>query len=370
MTPKQRKIYDMYKSGMSKSKIALELGLNIKTVWTQLNSALKHEEASEGVRTALQKTGLQDIGTLHSGWLKTDEASLYFIQPKEPQAEELQETVERIAEIVSAIKPLDPIEAPQHLNDDLLTIYPIADAHIGMRAIREESGDDYSIDIASKRINAAFEELMQSSLSSRHAIILDVGDLTHADDTNYQTPRSKHPLDMSGTQYESIDAAIAVLSNAIISAMRKHEFVTVRILRGNHNENSYLAIMFALFERFRENDRVTIEKTPADFFVHQFGQNMFAAHHGDKSKAERLVMHMAHEWAEMWGSTKWRFYFTGHLHHAKLQDIGGVQVEQLRAATSRDKYASTHGYVAAPQMQAITYHREFGEKSRVKVNLV
>ena len=95
---------------------------------------------------------------------------------------------------------------------------------------------------------------------------------------------------------------------------------------------------------------------------------MFAAHHGDKAKAERLVMHMAHQWSEEWGRTKWRYYFTGHLHHAKLQDIGGVQVEQLRAVSSRDSYASSHGYVGAPQMQAITYHRRDGESSRVKVS--
>ena len=368
MTPRQREVYDLFASGMSKRAISKHLELDPKTVREHLRKAQAYIDAPDGVKRALKTTGLSDIGQLHSGWLKTDDASLYFVQPKETPAEALQSAVDRIVEVVGAITPLDPIEPPRNLSDDLLTIYPIADAHIGMRAIRDESGDDYSIEIASQRICSAFDELMYSSPPARHAIILDVGDLTHADDTNYQTPRSKHPLDMDGSQYESIDAAISVLSNAIFSAMRKHEFVTVRILRGNHNENSYLAIMFALFERFRNNDRVTIEKTPADFFVHQFGKNMFAAHHGDKSKAERLVMHMAHEWSEMWGSTKWRFYFTGHLHHAKLQDIGGVQVEQLRAVASKDKYAATHGYVGSPQMQAITYHRELGEKTRVKVN--
>lgn len=368
MTPKQREIYDMHKSGVSQRGIAKKLGLHHKTVWDQLKRAIKHEEAPDGIKVALQQTGLQDIGTLHSGWLKTDEASLYFVQPKEQQGESLDDIISHIADRVSGIQPLDPIEPPQSIEEDLLTIYPIADAHIGMRAIKGESGDDYNIDIAAKRVQSAMDELVISSPASRRAIILDVGDLTHADDTNYQTPRSKHPLDMSASQYESIDMAIDVISYAIFAALRRHELVTVRILRGNHNENSYIAIMFALYERFRLNKRVTIEKTPADFFVHQFGYNMFAAHHGDKAKADRLVMHMAHEWADIWGQTKWRYYFTGHLHHTKVQDVGGVQVEQLRAVTSRDKYAATHGYVGMPQMQSITYHADYGEKSRVKVN--
>ena len=370
MTPKQRKIYDMHKAGMSKNAIAKELGIHRKTVWNQLKSALRHEEAPTGIQAALDKTGLQDIGTLHSGWLKTDEASLYFVQPKQSETETLEDIISHIAERVSGIEPLDPISPPEHSNAYLLTVYPIADAHIGMRSVREEVGQDNGLEVATKRMRMAMDELVESSPPSRYAIILDVGDLTHADDTNYVTPRSKHPLDMDGSQYESIDAAIEVISYAIFAALRKHDEVRVRILRGNHNENSYIAIMFALHERFRLNKRVIVEKTPADFFVHQFGLNMFAAHHGDKAKADRLVMHMAHEWSDIWGQTKWRFYFTGHLHHAKLQDIGGVQVEQLRAATTRDKYAATHGYIGQAQMQAITYHAEGGEKTRVKVNFL
>lgn len=296
MTPRQREVYDLFASGMNKRAIGRHLQLDPKTVREHLRKAQAYLDAPDGVKRALETTGLSDIGQLHSGWLKTDDASLYFVRPKDNDAQALEDVLERVRDAVSGIKPLPPIDPPAAQNNDLLTIYPIADAHIGMRAIREEAGDDYDIEIASKRIRSAMDELMFSSPPSGRAIILDVGDLTHADDTNYVTPRSKHPLDMAGTQYESIDAAIEVLSASIFAALRKHSHVTVRILRGNHNENSYIAIMFALHERFRNNERVTIEKTPADFFVHQFGKNMFAAHHGDKAKAERLVMHMAHEW--------------------------------------------------------------------------
>jgi hypothetical protein len=45
-----------------------------------------------------------------------------------------------------------------------------------------------------------------------------------------------------------------------------------------------------------------------------------------------------------------------------------VAWEQLRAVTSRDAYAVSHAYTARAQLQAITYHRDKGEVSRVKVN--
>lgn len=94
---------------------------------------------------------------------------------------------------------------------------------------------------------------------------------------------------------------------------------------------------------------------------------MIAAHHGDKARADRLVMFLADEYAELWGRTLHRFLWTGHLHHHKSQDIGGVTWEQLRAVTARDAYASSHAYTARAQLQAITYHKTLGEIQRVKI---
>lgn len=370
MTPKQKEAWELHKQGLTHREIAKELGLARSTVAERLSGASKYVNSSEGVQRALMQTGLEDISSLHSGWLKTDEASLYFVQPRSKKEERLEEVIDFIKDRIQGITPLPEFKPPAESEEDLLTIYPIADAHIGMRAIRQEAGADYNFSIAKKRIREGMDELVDASPYSHECIILDVGDLMHADDTRYVTPKSKHQLDMAGTQYESIEVAIEVLSAAVFAALRKHQNVRVRILRGNHNENSYIAVMFALAERFSKNARVTIERTPSDFFVYQFGSNMFAAHHGDKSKPDRLVMFMANEWPEIWGSTKHRYFFYGHLHHAKLNDIGGVQVEQLRAVTSRDKHAYTSGYTAQPQMQSITYHRDGGEKCRFKINWV
>ena len=362
MTPKQREAYELSSQGLSQRQIAKKLGISKSSVVDRLNKARSYLDAPDGIKHAMSSSGLDDISQLHSGWLKTDEASLYFIQPKATEAERLDNIIDDIKDIMLDIPPCPAIQKPLHTVADMLTIYPIADAHFGMR------GEGYDLKTARKRMRQGMEQCITGSLPSSECVILDVGDLTHADDNLHQTPRSKHALDMSGSQYESLQAAIETLSTCIEMAAQHHETVRVRILRGNHNENSYLAVMFALSERYRYADKIHVEVTPADFFVYRFGQCMFAAHHGDKAKPERLVMHMAHEWAEDWGKTKWRYYFTGHLHHAKLQDVGGVQVEQLRAMTGKDAYAASHGYVAQAQMQAITYRKDKGEVSRIKVN--
>jgi hypothetical protein len=157
------------------------------------------------------------------------------------------------------------------------------------------------------------------------------------------------------------------LAASVETALTKHNRVKLRILPGNHNPHSYMAIVFAMVERYRDNPRVKVYSNPSEFFVMEHGRVLIAAHHGDKGKAARLAEFIADEFAEMWGRTKHRFLWTGHLHHHKSQDIGGLQWEQLRALTARDAYAVSHAYCARAQLQAITYHRERGEVMRVKV---
>jgi hypothetical protein len=94
---------------------------------------------------------------------------------------------------------------------------------------------------------------------------------------------------------------------------------------------------------------------------------MLAAHHGHGGKPDRLVHFLADEYAPMWGRTIHRFLWTGHLHHMKAQDIGGVQHEQLRAISARDAYSISKAYTGRAQLQAITLHRLDGEVQRVKI---
>lgn len=256
---------------------------------------------------------------------------------------------------------------PSHKAKDLLTLYPIADAHIGMMAWGKETGEDYDTGKAVARLQSWIGQLIEASPPSETAVILDVGDLTHADDQTNQTPRSKHVLDVDTRHFRTIDMTVAALVTAVNLALRKHKKVIVRILPGNHNPTSYMAILFALAAHFRDEPRVEVQKEPGEFFAYQFGINMIAAHHGDKSKAERIVLFLADEFPEMWGATRHRVLYTGHLHHHKSADIGGCTWEQLRAMTARDAYAYSGAYSARAQLQAVTYHRDKGEVGRVKV---
>jgi len=338
-----------------------------------LQSRIRQAEARglRGTDPAIQ-AGMDAVGTgiTPAGmWIKTgkDENGVsrsIYLKPSQTS----DDVLERIRAAFEGMEPAKLVAPPEAVHADLCTVYPIADAHVGMRAWHRETGSDYDTDIAAERLRSWIAQCVAASPPSETAIILDVGDFTHANDDTYQTPRSKHVLDVDTRMFRTLDVGIATLGGAVESALTKHKTVHVCILPGNHDSTIYLAVMFALAERYRENPRVHVHKQPGEFFVHEFGRVMIAAHHGDKAKPDRLVHFVADEFAEAWGRTKHRFLFTGHLHHHKSQDIGGMKWEQLRAVTERDAYAVSHAYSARAQLQAITYDKFRGEIQRVSVN--
>jgi hypothetical protein len=352
---------------------ARELGIDRRTITNRLEQARKRGlHLSEGVRDLMRAARLSGA-ELRGGWqaVLDDEgqkiANLQFSVAKQDLADS-QSAIEHIREVFEGLTPAPVVTAPQHTEADLLTLYPLADVHMGLQAWGKETGEDYDTKRAAERVKTWVAQCVAASPASETAVILGVGDLTHADDQTNMTRKSHHVVDVDTRHYNTIEITIETLAASIECAAMKHNSVRVHIIPGNHDPHAYLGILFGLANRYRDNPRIKVQKTPGEWFVRQHGKVMIAAHHGDKAKADRMVHFIADQYAELWGKTRHRFLFTGHLHHHKSADIGGVQWEQLRAVTARDAYAVSHAYAARAQLQAITFHREKGEVSRVKVN--
>lgn len=349
---------------------ARALGIPRGTLRHRANAAYRRGLVfSEGAKTAIDNASLGYMEA-RGGWIHNyDEegkktGTTRWVAPDPPS----KDTTEAIREALEGLKAIKPMPTPKMANKDLLTTYTLADVHIGMRSWAEETGEEYTTELASERVIKWISQCIELSPPAEEALILDIGDLTHADDHKNMTPGSGHILDVDTRHFQTMSVSIQTIASAIDIALHKHKTVRVRIMRGNHDPNTYIAIMFALAERYRNEPRVDIIKDPMDFFVHIWGAVMIGAHHGDRAKAQSLVLHMADRFPEMWGQTQYRYLFTGHLHHHKSQDIGGVTWEQLRAVTAKDAYAAGYPYSARSEMQAITYHRERGEVSRIRVS--
>ena len=356
--------------GKSVMKASNELGISQTSVWrAKQEYFIRGFHLSDGAQTAVNRAGLSGVEA-RGGWIHNYDDEGRKVGATRWSASEMpiEDIIDKVRLEFSDIEAAPIIKQVERSDSELVTVYPIADAHIGMMAWQKETGEDYDTKIATDRLKNWVSRCVSASPASDTAVILDVGDLTHADDHFNMTPRSKHVLDVDTRHYRTIEMTIAAMVTAIETAAQKHKNVHVKIIPGNHNINAYLPVLFALVERYRDNNRIKIEKKPGEFFVKQFGKVLIAAHHGDKAKSDRLAHFFADEYAALWGKTKHRVLFTGHVHHHRSLDVGGMKHETLRALTSRDAYSVSHAYSARSQLQAITYHREEGEIFRFSVN--
>jgi hypothetical protein len=301
-----------------------------------------------------------DLGNQKLQWVKTklDEAQVM---------EAVREWIESLTQEAKGLSPL--IAPPKHVNRDLLAVYPIGDPHIGMYSWAAETGADFNADIAESQIQGALDRLVASAPPAETALILELGDLIHADNSKNVTPRSGNALDVDTRWARVMQIGLRIPIYAVKRALGKHKRVIVRIVKGNHDEQSSFAIALALDAYFHNNPRVKIDLSPAEHWYYRFGKVLLGVTHGDKAKFREMPAIMACDRAEDWGKTKFRHWYQGHIHHEHREEYPGCVVEAFRTLAARDAWHAGEGYRAGRDMCLIVHHRAHGEVERHRCDL-
>lgn len=367
MTPRQREIYEVVKRLGSKTAAAKELQIDKAYVRRAYALAEAWLNSDEGIVSALENTGLSAETGKH-GWRRVQNKetgswdSVFWKSPN--YQDDLIPWAELFKEALGSIPQPLHAPTPDNVSHDLLPRYLIADVHFGMRAWKDETGAEYSIAIAAQRMAEASAMLINAAPYTDRAIILNLGDTLHQNDSKNMTPTSGHILDVDGRFAQAAMAAVKSHVAMIEAAKAKHKHIEVVVLAGNHDPDFTHMLAIALVMRYETDDRVTVHWNPSKLWVFEFGRNMLAAHHGDKTKPDRLAMLVADVHAPMWGRTYWRYLDTGHIHQDSSKDIGGIFWESHRAITTRDAAAAGFGYTGRSTMKCVTVHRERGEVMR------
>ena len=351
-TEKQREAIDaLVRAGGNKQAAARELCISRSAFRDRLCGVDPAVKAAMGaVGTGIVPTGM---------WVKTkptDDAPGYstYLRPLENTAADI---IEEIRTAFDGVQAAPPVTPPVHVSEDLCVLWPLYDVHWGMHAWGlETGGHDYDLKLAERDLLGAFERVLAMTPACAEAVLLVGGDFFHGDDSTNQTPANKHQLDVDGRIFKTIDTAIRALDHVIQQVQAKAQRVTVRVLRGNHDEHSHMYLTFALAERFRDS-RVTVLKDPRDLFMFQWGHASIFAHHGDKMKPEDFVMRMA-DVCPFWSATRHRYAYTGHKHSLAARRIGGVNWEQLDAFCPPDAYGST--WTSRRAFKAEVFHKHSG----------
>lgn len=270
------------------------------------------------------------------------------------------------------VSPAEPIAAPAQVYDDLLTLTPLADWHIGLFSWHRETDTNWDLKIAESIIGSAIEDLIARTPPSANAIVLGGGDLLHSDNNENKTARSGNVLQVDGRYQKVLMTACRLVVRAIDANLRQHGHVTVRILPGNHDEHASVAVAYFLLAWYRNEPRVTVDVDPSLFFWFRFGKVMIGATHGHTVKLKDMASIMAHRRAEDWGATRHRFIHGFHIHHSSkfASEGGGVISESHQTPTPQDAWHFGSGFLSGRSMQSISYHKEYGEVSRVRVAMM
>lgn len=344
----------------TQGEAAAALGIDVRTLQRRLKAAATRDNLSSlptGYRLG-KVTRLVGPKGVHMEW-----------QHLHPIQQSISNITDDIPEWIKAIEPIQPKYPHWEVGSDydLTTVYPIPDLHLGQHSWGAETGQSYDLTIAESIFRTTVWNLMARTPHSRVAFILNLGDFFHADSNKWETEKSHNRLDGDGRIDKVIHLGLELIIWMIDLALDKHEEVIVVNLPGNHDPNLSKALTLALWARYQDHPRVSVDRTPGLVFSWKFGTTMLAAHHGHTIKPQAMAGVMANYWPEIWGETTYRYALLGHTHHhAKglIDEHSGAIWEVLPALAAPDAYARSMGNKTVRNMQAITYHAEYGEYVR------
>jgi len=257
---------------------------------------------------------------------------------------------------------------PPYGNDNLLNCYVITDYHLGMLSWSEETGADWDLKIAEEMLVKWFAQAISQSPDSNHAIFAQLSDFLHFDGMDAVTPASKHLLDVDSRFAKVVRTAIRVLRQVINMLLAKHQTVHIKMLDANHDPVSQIWLREWFTVMYENEPRVTVDSSPSPYNSFEFGNSALFFHHGHKKKMTEVSKVFVSQFREMYGRTKYAYAHTGHLHHIDIKEDNMMIVEQHRTLAANDAYGARGGYLSGRDAKVITYHKEFGEVSRLTIN--
>ena len=372
---RQAQVISLRAQGMTAEKAAEVMGINKRNA-IAMCSRVKAVAAKQGyspehdmVHTVPDNFSVSGTSTLYKDgepvmqWVKSkNDAIAMFEQALESFKEGLIEDVHGKAR---------PVQKPTDDKDpNLLASYLIGDHHLGMVAWTPETGDDnYDIDISTKLLFNAVDTLTSMSSHADKGILLNLGDMMHANNLKNQTGSQTHTLDVDGRMGKAIRAVGQMYKRLITRMLEAHNEVWVINVRGNHDPDASLWLNEMVKMYYENEPRVHVFDNYNKFLHFKCGYNLVALHHGDKINVQRLYEKITSSLAKEWGESKYRFAWTGHIHHKQAHEIGGLHHESWNVLPPTDSYHSEHLYGSSRSMTTVLLHKEFGEHSRFKVGI-
>jgi len=299
---------------------------------------------------------------------ETGEAKISWIKTDVDKEQQLKQIIETTTKAVKAYKPLKRVKTPKGCNKEKLVIYPMGDPHIGMYAWSGETGEDFDCDIAERNLREAMRYLVSKTPDSEVAIILNLGDFFHTDNSGNTTTRGTN-VDVDGRWSRVLEIGITLMIDCVNMALERHKKIIIKNNIGNHDQHTSQVLSICMRHAFKDNPRVEIAEPADKFFVYEFGKNLIFSTHGDGLKPKQAQGFVANAYSEIWGRTDHRYAYFGHFHHEQKIEENGLVTEIFNTLASSDAWHHASGYRSKRNMKAIVLDKIEGEVERYTFNL-
>lgn len=324
---------------------------------------------SDGARDSVHRASL-DYGEARGGHRRVyddDGKQIDTIRWAKTPVDYAVEMAERVADVFQCIPAAPPVIKSDKSPEGKFRFIPHTDVHIGAVASDDRVGQELSPSLAGERVKQGFAECSSALPEAEETVILNNGDLTHANDDKDATPRSGHRLKIEGSHRDNIDLCIYLTVWQIDHALKTSDLVRYRPNAGNHDPNTPDYLTAALRAWYRNEPRVIIEDTQRKTWVFQRGAVFIATHHGDGIKPREFCANLPGKFAAEFGASRFWYAFTGHYHTEKQETFGHIRWSQLPPVCSLDQHADDMGFGDSAAMRGILFCDRGGLKNDVTV---
>lgn len=307
---------------------------------------------------------------VHSGWIKTDAASLYFQNPHFNKGEG-DKFAKDLVKSLKSHSPKYPKLARTKFTDGHLLVIDIADLHINKYATAELTGADFNSQLAVERAVEGTKGLIRKASGYNIDKILFVigNDVLNTDNLTKSTTKNT-PQDTDVSWYEAfliakkcyvecIELCLGVADVDIIHCPSNHDFMS----------GCFLAETLAAHFRLCKN--ITFDISPSYRKYYQYHNNMIGLEHGDKGKVDSLPLVYAQSKPKLWADTKFRYGYLHHVHHSDIRqfqsskDYIGVNITYLRSPSSADIWHADNTFLNMVAVEGFIHSKEHGRVSHL-----
>lgn len=250
-----------------------------------------------------------------------------------------------------------------HDSDEVL-VWGIYDAHLGMQAWHEETGENFDLDIAVSRVMNSIDDMIDDLKGRKFARVwMPIGnDFMHFDTVKAKTTFGEHHLDTDTRYGKVFVAAFACLEYMVSRAAESLGPVDGIYVPGNHDYHSAYALAYALNQRFINDDRIKVDCNVNPRKYRKWGKTLIGFDHGQKITKQQLARIMAEECSAVWSDTWYREWHIGHTHQRAsavfegVTPTNGITVRTHPCLSGVDMFHHQHGMIGEP-VKSVEAHR-------------